>query len=172
MLAPTMVETEDLTPPGAALLRAAFGRFPTGVTIVTCVDERGRRVGLTANSLTSLSLDPPLLAWSLRLGSPSLGAFQRASHFAVNVLSESQIDLSRRFASVTPDKFDQGTWHEGLGRAPLLAGTSAAFECIPFATHVAGDHALFIGRILRANDSGLAPLLFSAGRYHLVGEIL
>lgn len=172
MLAPTMVEFDAPTPPSHALLRAAFGRFPTGVTIVSCIDAQGQRVGLTANSLASLSLEPPLLAWSLRDKSPSLAAFQGASHFAVNVLADAQIDLSRRFASAAPHKFDHGAWHEGLGRAPLLAGSAASFECVPFAMHVTGDHVLFIGRILRATDSGLAPLVFNAGRYHLVGEIL
>lgn len=167
-----MVESDVLTPPSHALLRAAFGRFPTGVTIVTCIDARGQRVGLTANSLASLSLEPALLAWSLRTQSPSLAAFQGATHFAVNVLADAQIELSRRFASAAPHKFDHGAWHEGVGRAPLLAGAAACFECVPFAAHATGDHVLFIGRILRATDSGLAPLVFNAGRYHLVGEIL
>lgn len=161
-----------LVPPTAAQLRAAFGRFPTGVTIVTCLDAHGQRVGLTCNSLASLSLDPALLAWSLRLSSPSLAAFRAARHFAVNVLADAQVDLSRRFATPMPSKFDEGTWYEGHARVPLLAGSAASFECEPFAAHEAGDHLLFIGRILRATDRGLPSLVFNAGRYHLVGEIL
>ncbi len=158
--------------PTSAQLRAAFGRFPTGVTIITCVDAQGERIGLTANSLASLSLDPPLLAWSLRKLSPSVEAFRQARHFAVNVLADSQVEMSRRFASPLPAKFEEGSWHEGVGLAPLLGGCAASFECESFASHEAGDHLLFIGRILRATDHGLAPLVFNAGRYHLVGEIL
>ncbi len=160
------------TPPSSQQLRAAFGRFPTGVTIVTCVDRQGQRIGLTANSLSSLSMDPPLLAWSLRLVSTNLAAFRDARYFAVNVLADAQIELSRRFASSAPAKFDDGLWHNGLGQVPLLAGSAASFECELTATHEAGDHLLFIGRILRATDSALAPLVFNAGRYHAVGEIL
>ncbi len=158
--------------PTPAQLRAAFGRFPTGVTIITCVAADGRRVGLTANSLTSLSLDPALLSWSLRLSSPNLEAFHQARHFAVNVLADSQVDLSRRFASSVGAKFDEGQWGEGIGGAPVLAGCAASFECEQFARHDAGDHQLFIGRVLRAIDRGFSPLVFNAGRYHLVGEIL
>ena len=169
-MTPPSVPPTDV--PTSAQLRAAFGRFPTGVTIVTCVDHQGRRVGLTANSLTSLSLDPPLLAWSLRRISPSLDAFRQARCFAVNVLADSQVDLSRRFATPAPAKFDEGTWHEGLGQAPLLTGCAASFECALDATHETGDHLLFIGRILRATDRGLPSLVFNAGHYHLVGEIL
>jgi flavin reductase (DIM6/NTAB) family NADH-FMN oxidoreductase RutF len=159
-------------PPTSAQLRAAFGRFPTGVTIVTCVAPDGRRIGLTANSLTSLSLDPPLLSWSLRLSSPNLDAFRAARCFAVNVLADAQVDLSRRFATPIAAKFDEGHWSEGFEGVPLLAGCAASFECEQYALHDAGDHQLFIGRVVRAIDRGLEPLVFAAGRYHLVGEIL
>lgn len=161
-----------LDPPTPAQLRAAFGRFPTGVTIITCCKPDGQRVGLTANSLASLSLDPPLLSWSLRLSSPNLAAFRLSRHFAVNVLAEAQVDMSRRFAASQADKFEGGAWGEGYEGLPMLSGCAASFECEQFAMHEAGDHQLFIGRILRATDSGLSPLLFNAGRYHLVGEIL
>lgn len=161
-----------IAPPSSTQLRAAFGRFPTGVTIVTCLDRHGRRVGLTANSLTSLSLDPPMLAWALRRVSPSLEAFQRARHFAVNVLTPAHLDLSRRFATPVATKFEQGEWHEGLDGVPLLGAAAATFECEQFAIHETGDHVLFIGRILRVEDSGRAPLLYSAGRYHVVGDPL
>ncbi len=167
----TMVDAV-LDPPSATLLRAAFGRFPTGVTIITCIDAHGQRVGLTANSLVSLSLEPALLGWSLRLHSPSMAAFAGAKHFAVNVLAESQIELSRCFASARGDKFSMGAWYRGMGGAPLLSGAAATFECEPEASHLTGDHRLFVGRIVRASDAGLEPLVFNAGRYHLVGEIL
>ncbi len=153
-------------------LRSALGRFATGVTIITCVDAQGERVGLTANSFNALSLDPPLVLWSLRRASPSLAAFELAGHFAVNVLAESQADLSRRFASAVPDKFAEGVWTAGLGGALLLAGAAAVFECERHAAHDGGDHRLFIGRVARLADLSVAPLVFHSGHYRMLGEIL
>ena len=91
-------------------LRQALGRFVTGVTIVTCRDVDGTPVGLTANSFNALSLDPPLVLWSLRRASSTIAAFTQASHFAVNVLAADQVDLSRRFARPSSAKFDEGEW--------------------------------------------------------------
>jgi 3-hydroxy-9,10-secoandrosta-1,3,5(10)-triene-9,17-dione monooxygenase reductase component len=160
---------DDLSPQA---LRKVLGRFATGVTIITCRDAQGAPVGLTANSFASLSLEPPLVLWSLRRVSPSLPAFESASHFVINVLAETQVDLSRRFASPVPDKFAEGPWSEGLGRAPVLAGCAAVFECALEARHDAGDHVLFIGRVLRLADLSVAPLLFQGGHYRMLGEIL
>lgn len=175
----------DTPPPGAErggpdtwpaveprALRGVLGRFATGVTIVTCVDAAGERIGLTANSFSALSLDPPLVLWSLRQASPSLTAFRAARHFAVNILAESQVDLSRRFASPVADKFAEGLWSAGAGGAPVLAGAAAVLECERTAQQEAGDHVLFIGRVLRLADAALPPLVFHGGRYHLLGEIL
>ena len=99
------------------------------MTIVTCRDEQGEPVGLTANSFNALSLDPPLVLWSLRQASSTIDAFTNASHFAVNVLAADQVDLSRRFARPSSAKFDAGEWTDGQGGAPLLAGCVAVFEC-------------------------------------------
>jgi flavin reductase (DIM6/NTAB) family NADH-FMN oxidoreductase RutF len=161
-----------LEPIAPALLRSALGRFTTGVTIITCRDATGAAIGLTANSFSSLSLDPPLILWSLRANSQSLPAFRAATHFAVNVLAESQVELSRRFASSQSDKFAEGQWADGLGGAPILAGCAAVLECERFAEHVAGDHVLFIGRVRQLFEAPLQPLVFQSGRYHLLGEIL
>ena len=161
-----------LPPPGPQLLRSALGRFATGVTIITCDGPGGVPVGLTANSFSALSLDPPLLLWSLRLASSSLAAFDAAPHFAVNVLAESQVELSRRFASSVADKFAEGAWSPGVGGAPVLAGCAAVFECEVASRQVAGDHVLFIGRVLRLADLSVAPLLFQGGHYRMLGEIL
>lgn len=158
--------------PSPAALRTALGRFATGVAIVTCRDVDGSAVGLTANSLASLSLDPPLLLWSLRRASGSLAAFDASPHFAVNVLAETQVDLSRRFASAVADKFAHGHWADGLGGAPVLSGCAAVFECALEARQELGDHVLYIGRVLRLADAALAPLLFQGGHYRLVGEVL
>ncbi len=156
----------------ALLLRRALGRFTTGVTIVSCVDSGGGFVGLTVNSFGSLSLAPPLVHWALRQNSPSLAAFEAAPRFAVNVLSESQVDLSRRFAARRGDKFDDGPWAMGPHGAPVLAGCAAVFECEAVSQLPAGDHHLFIGRVLACSESALPPLVFQAGHYHLLGEVL
>jgi flavin reductase (DIM6/NTAB) family NADH-FMN oxidoreductase RutF len=156
-------------------LRRALGRFSTGVTIVSCRTEGGAPIGLTANSFNALSLEPPLVLWSLRQSSPSLPAFAGAAHFAINVLAEGQVELSRRFASALADKFDEGVWSDGIGGAPVLAGCVAVIECERVSQQAAGDHVLFIGRVLRltaAPPGTLAPLVFHAGHYHLLGEIL
>jgi flavin reductase (DIM6/NTAB) family NADH-FMN oxidoreductase RutF len=164
-----MSQDGELTPQA---LRAALGRFTTGVTIVSCVDASGTPVGLTANSFNALSLEPPLVLWSLRRASPSVGAFVQATHFAINVLAESQVDLSRRFASQVPDKFADGLWSDGLDGVPVLAGCAAVFECERQSQQDAGDHVLFIGRVLRMTHASIAPLVFHAGHYHMLGEIL
>ncbi len=153
-------------------LRTALGRFATGVTIVTCIGDDGRYVGLTANSFNSLSLAPPLVLWSLREVSPSIAAFAAAPRFAVNVLSEAQVDLSRRFASREPDRFAEGAWALGEHGAPVLAGCAAVFECETVSHQTAGDHRLFIGRVLACTESALPPLVFQGGHYHLLGEVL
>lgn len=168
--APIAAEAPDALTPLA--LRGALGRFATGVTIITCIDGDGQPMGLTANSFASLSLDPPLVLWSLRLASSSLPAFAAARHFAINVLSETQVELSRRFASPAPDKFGDGVWTRGLGGVPVLGGCCAVFECAVDGQQIVGDHTLFIGRVLRLADGAVAPLLFQGGHYRMLGEIL
>lgn len=158
--------------PSAQALRAALGRFTTGVTIVACRGLAGEPVGLTANSFSALSLQPPLVLWSLRRSSPTLAAFVAAAHFSVNVLSEEQVDLSRRFASPIADKFAGGPWSDGIGGVPVLAGCAAVFECEQVSNQPAGDHLLFIGRVLAAAESPVAPLVFQSGHYRMLGEIL
>ena len=152
--------------------RNALGRFTTGVTIVTCLDALGQPVGLTANSFNSLSLDPPLLLWSLRSASPSMASFEAAPRFAVNVLSESQVELSRRFASRSEDRFADLAWALGEHGAPVLSGCAAVFECELLSHQIAGDHRLFIGCVLACTESALPPLLFQSGHYRLLGEVL
>lgn len=154
-------------------LRQALGRYATGVTLITCCDAAGLRFGLTANSFNSLSMDPPLVLWALRSSSPSLPAFSQAGHFAVNVLGQAQLALSQHFASPVADRFSQGDWHMGAHGAPVLAGCTAVFECVTEQQLQAGDHVLFIGRVLRfeQNDS-VAPLLYQGGAYRQLGAAL
>lgn len=153
-------------------LRQVLGHFATGVAIVTCLDAAGERVGLTANSFNALSLAPPLVLWSLRQASLSLPAFRAARQFAINILAESQVDLSRRFASSVEDKFAEGRWSAGQGGAPVLAGAVAVLECEQLQAQDAGDHLLFIGRVLALGTISTPPLLYHRGHYHLLGEVL
>jgi 3-hydroxy-9,10-secoandrosta-1,3,5(10)-triene-9,17-dione monooxygenase reductase component len=154
------------------MLRQALGCFTTGVTVVTCRSGEGAPVGLTVSSFSALSLEPPLVLWSLRLASPSLAAFDEAAHFAINVLGEGQVELSRRFASPVGDKFDVGAWHDGLHHLPLLAGSAAVLECERLSLQTAGDHRLYIGRVLKLQSQPIPPLVYHGGRYHLLGEVL
>jgi flavin reductase (DIM6/NTAB) family NADH-FMN oxidoreductase RutF len=153
-------------------LRAALGAFATGITVVTCRGAGGVTIGLTVNSFNALSLDPPLVLWSLRLASPSLAAFDAAPHFAINVLAEGQVDISRRFASAVGQKFDEGQWHDGLHGVPVLGGSAAVFECEQLSQQTAGDHRLYIGRVLKMQHQAVPPLVYHGGHYHLLGEVL
>ena len=152
-------------------LRQALGRFVTGVTIVTCRDEHGEPVGLTANSFNALSLDPPLVLWSLREASSTIPAFTGASHFAINVLAADQVDLSRRFARTAGARFDAGEWTDGQGGAPLLTGCVAVFECRRRSHHAAGDHVLFIGEVESIGGTAATPLVYHAGHYRTLQDV-
>jgi 4-hydroxyphenylacetate 3-hydroxylase, reductase component len=154
-------------------LRHALGRYATGVTLITCRNAQGERLGLTANSFNSLSLDPPLVLWALRTASTHLADFQQATHFAVNVLGQAHKGLSNRFASPVPDRFAEGDWHEGADGAPVLAGAAAVFECATTQQLLAGDHVLFIGQVLRfTQEADVAPLLYQGGAYRTLGAAL
>ncbi len=151
--------------PDPAALRAALGQFATGVTIVTTVDAAGRRVGLTANSFTSVSLDPPLVLWSLSGRSASLQAFRDAGRFAVNVLASSQHELCRRFATrVEGDRFAGVDLAPSATGLPVIAGALATFECETHAQYEAGDHVVFVGRVLHYGAGAGDALIFRAGR--------
>lgn len=146
--------------------RQALGQFATGVTIVTTAGDAGP-VGVTANSFTSVSLDPPLVLWSLRRESSNLAAFQRAMHFAIHILAAEQTDLASHFARSASDKFASTEWTPGVGGAPLLPGVAARFECSRHAEHDGGDHVTFVGRVERYSCYDRAGLVFSQGRYAL-----
>ena len=163
---------ESAAPHAPQALRAALGRFATGVTIIACRDAQGTPIGLTVNSFNALSLEPALVLWSLRAESQCIPAFQAASHFSVNVLAEGQIELSRRFARPIDDKFELGEWHDGLGGAPLLRGALAVFECRQQSHQVAGDHVLFIGEVLHLQERSGPALVYQGGHYRQMGELL
>jgi flavin reductase (DIM6/NTAB) family NADH-FMN oxidoreductase RutF len=146
------------------LLRTALGRFATGVTVVTTQVD-GKYEGLTANSFTAVSLDPPLVLWSLRLLAPSLEQFRSSGHFVVNVLSSRQSDVSRHFATPRHDKFEGVDFSPGLGGCPMLDASLAIFECRTESTIEGGDHVIFVGRVVRAHYRDGDPLVFAGGRY-------
>ncbi|MDG5496936.1 flavin reductase family protein [Niveispirillum sp. BGYR6] len=146
-------------------LRSLLGQFATGVTIVTTRAADGRKVGLTANSFTSVSLDPPLVLWCLGNNAPSMRDFLTAEHFAIHVLAEEQNGLSQHFATPSADKFAGVAHGETAEGVPVLHGTLATLLCRQHDRVEAGDHVIFIGRIERFDLAGGAPLLFHAGQY-------
>ena len=160
------LETLALTPDVEGRpLRRALGRFATGVTVVTTLSPEGRREGLTANSFSAVSLDPPLVLWSLGRRAPSLAGFKASGHFVVNVLSRGQSELSRHFATPRADKFDGVPFLPGLAGCPILADSLAVFECRTETAIEGGDHVIFIGRVVRAHHREGEPLIFAGGRY-------
>jgi len=170
-LAP-VIESPAPVPTDTRALRNALGRFATGVAVVTAIDPDGHPVGLTINSFAAVSLEPPLVLWSLANSSHNLEAFRRASHHCVNVLAAGQVDISNRFATWPVDRFAGLPWHPGLGGAPRLEGCCASFEVCNEIQHTGGDHLIFLARVERfEHDSVLSPLLFHGGRYrHLVED--
>jgi flavin-dependent trigonelline monooxygenase, reductase component len=150
--------------PDPRALRDAFGCFMTGVTVVTTMAE-GRPLGFTANSFTSVSLDPPLLLVSIANRSGNLAAFTTGPGFAVNILSEAQKDLSARFAKPLEDRFAGVYWRQGPAGSPLLAGVSAWFDCALDRAIPAGDHTLLIGRIDAFEALAAPGLGYSRGAY-------
>lgn len=145
--------------------RSALGRFVTGVTIVTTHDADGKAVGLTANSFNSVSLDPPLVLWSLALGNPNLTAFRASKSWAVHVLSVDQEDLSNRFAKRGIDKFEGLDIADGPEGAPLIPGCAARFGCRSTFEYEGGDHAIFVGEVVDFSNCDILPLVFHDGRY-------
>jgi flavin reductase (DIM6/NTAB) family NADH-FMN oxidoreductase RutF len=146
-------------------LRTALGRFVTGVTVLTTRTAEGRLEGLTANSFSAVSLEPPLVLWSLKDTATSLPSFESAGHFAVNVLGAWQLALAQHFAKRNDDKFKNVVHAPGLGGCPLLFGALATFECSRESIAAGGDHVVFFGRIQRASYRDGEPLTFGAGKY-------
>ena len=161
-----------VAPVDTRALRTALGQFATGITVVSTRAADGALVGLTVNSFSALSLEPPLILWSLRRNSPSLPVFDAAERFVVNVLAEAQVEVSRRFALPLADKFEGVAHAENAWGQPLIHGAAAWFECRTVSRQVAGDHHLFIAEVERYTLSEAAPLLFHAGGYFALGSRL
>jgi flavin reductase (DIM6/NTAB) family NADH-FMN oxidoreductase RutF len=158
-----------MTSPEIRALRDAFGVFATGITIITGVADDGVAVGFTANSFTSVSLDPPLLLVCAAHGVSAMPALRSRRAFGVNVLAADQQHISQRFTQRGIDRFAQGDWQPGALGMPLLADACAAFECTIQQDIEAGDHVIFIGRIDGFTaDPQRPPLLYHQGRYAAV----
>lgn len=145
--------------------RRAMGCFATGVAVVTAVDKNGAKVGMTINSFNSVSLQPPLVLWSIANDSQSFAAFVEAEHFAVNVLAIHQRDICEQFAARGDDKFNGLDCSDGIAGVPILPTYSAVFECRAEHRYDGGDHTILVGRVLRFEDRKTDPLIFYRGHY-------
>ena len=146
-------------------LRRALGQFPTGVCVLTCCIT-GENHWMTISSFNALSLDPPLVLFSIDRRALSLPHWRQATGFAINILAENQREISDRFARARTNKGEGVRFSLGIVGAPLLAGTVAIFECAPWAQHDGGDHVLFIAEVQRITiNPDRAPLVFNKGRY-------
>ncbi|WP_280153370.1 flavin reductase family protein [Piscinibacter sp. XHJ-5] len=150
----------------AEQFRAALGMFATGVTIVTARDAGGAPIGLTANSFNSVSLDPPLVLWSLSRLAGSMPHFTRGSHYAINILAAEQRELAERFSRKDADRFAGVAYREGRAGAPIFEGAAAVFECFNRSRYAEGDHVIFVGEVEHCERRESAqPLIFHGGRY-------
>ncbi len=150
-------------------LRNAYGTFATGVTVITTTTPEGRREAITANSFSSVSLDPALLLWSIGRDSRSFDAFNGCDHFAIHVLGEDQQELSNRFASKDlTDKFAGFDIEEGIAGLPLLTDYCARFQCSIYNRYEGGDHIILVGRVLDYDTRENDPLVFHGGRYRRI----
>lgn len=153
-------------------MRQCLSRFATGVTIIATRDSDGRYVGLTANSFNSLSLDPPLILWSLATTASTLEVFKGQRFFSVSVLSVEQVDIAQRFARRGGDRFEGVAVHEGLDGVPLIDNALAWFECERRTQLLQGDHWLFVGEVKRCAAADGSPLIFRHGEFAIADSLL
>jgi 3-hydroxy-9,10-secoandrosta-1,3,5(10)-triene-9,17-dione monooxygenase reductase component len=150
--------------------RSALGAFATGVTIVTTAAPDGSRTGVTANSFNSVSLDPPMILWSLARSSRSLAIFERAAYWSVHILAADQDHLSNHFAKSGTDKFAGLEIETGIGGIPLLKHFATRLQCKTAFMYEGGDHVIFVGEVLSFDRRDVAPLVFHGGKYALAAR--
>lgn len=165
-----------MTPFDSRDFRRALGAFPTGVTVITTRNARGETFGVTANSFSSVSLDPPLILWSQSTTSSSYPIFRDCDRFVVNILADHQIRVSDQFAKSGPDKFKEIPVTPGLGDVPIIQDCAAHLECVKVAAYPGGDHVVYIGQVENISRSGHRSLAFADGKYlmtfaHDLGEV-
>jgi flavin reductase (DIM6/NTAB) family NADH-FMN oxidoreductase RutF len=150
----------------ARSFRQSLGAFPTGVCLVTTVSEDGKREGMTINSFASVSLDPPLILWSIRDDARSADSFIAGRHFILSVLAASQRLLAMHFSRPAADKFSEweADFDQGIGGCPRLRQSVATFECTTYSRHQEGDHTILLGRVEHHSKSADAPLILHMGQ--------
>lgn len=158
----------------ATIFRSALGRFASGITVVTTLHADARPLGVTISAFASVSLEPPLILFCLGHGSGQIGDFVGCTRFAVNLLSEGQVEASEVFASHLADKFERVAWHRTRDGYVLLEGCLAAIKCERETTHEAGDHTIILGRVhgIEGLTNETGPLLRYRGAYHGIGEVV
>ena len=149
----------------ARQFRTALGDYATGVTIITAVDAAGEAIGLTANSFTSVSLDPPLVLWSIDRNSPLFDDFMQAGHYAVHVLRRDQQKLAHNFSDDDDARFAEIDYEIGIAGLPLLTSYSALFQCEVSSRYTEGDHVILVGHVIGVDCESTEPLLFHNGKY-------
>lgn len=157
---------EPVRPCDPFTYRDVMGAFPTGVAVMTVGRQGGFRLGVTASSFNTVSLDPPLILWSLALRAPSLAAFRAHEHFGVNVLAAEQAEVALGFARPSADRFAGVQTEAGETGVPLLRGALAQIECRVAARHPGGDHEIILGEVLALRRRDGAPLVFQRGAFH------
>ncbi len=155
-----------------AEFRKALGRFATGVTIITTLDKDGLSIGVTASSFNSLSMNPPMILWSLDKSAYSLPAFEHTPYFNVHVLSTGQGELSNCFAKPNTDKFKGIETIKGLGGIPILPEYSALFECKTAHHYEGGDHIIIVGEVIKFSRNNNTPLVFHGGQYAGIDSLI
>ena len=157
----------------ARLLRQALGAFPTGVCLVTTTSPDGKREGMTSNSFSSVSLEPPLILWSIRDDTRSADAFLAARPFNLSVLGAGQKDLAWHFAKPAADKFEKfaDAFEVGSNGCARLLDSVATFECSTYSRHQEGDHTIILGRVERFSRTDMPPLLFHSGQMGSLWEL-
>lgn len=147
------------------IYRSALGNYTTGVTVVTARGKNGDPVGMTANSFASVSLDPPLVLWSVDKSTPEAEDFQAASHYAIHVLKQDQQKLSRTFSNDSIDKFTDLSIESGIANLPLLDDCSVRLQCEIVSRHDEGDHIILVAQVLDARIDSAEPLVYFDGEY-------
>jgi len=135
------------------------------VVVAATVGDEGAPVGLTINSFSSVSLEPPLILWSIALNAPSLGAFRTHPTFTINVLSEQQKSLCMQFAKPAEDKFKGVDWRAGLDGAPIINDAHAVLQCETYERYAGGDHEIFLGKVVQIEHTDKKPLIFHRGQF-------
>jgi flavin reductase (DIM6/NTAB) family NADH-FMN oxidoreductase RutF len=160
-----LVAVDPSTTDGRREFRKTLGQFATGVTVVTTLGPKAEHVGMTVSSFNSLSLDPPLILWSIAKTTATFGCFQLQDAFAVNVMAAEQEAWSRQMAQSATDKFKGVDIRLGLRGVPLIEGCVAHMECDVWARYPGGDHDIIVGHVRRMSNTGKAPLLFHDGAF-------